>query len=170
VRVLVCGYSGGGKGLVSRRGGMKSGYRAEANGIIHPPPPPRPPYAATCIRSTITITSSNYNIVPFPILYIYIYVYTVFTIFATPTGAGSINAAALTADQRHYYHHHRHYYHLSLCPLSRAASRFYCVFTPSVHYLNVYISFTQLCMYMEKLFFNIYVYIMQVVIICVTIL
>lgn len=40
-RVCVCAYGGGGKGLVSRRGGMKSGYRAEANGIIHPPPPPR---------------------------------------------------------------------------------------------------------------------------------
>lgn len=71
----VCVYSGGGKGLVSRRGGIKSGYRAEANGIIHPPPPPRPPTTTPCIRSTITITSSNYNIVPFPIYIIYIHIY-----------------------------------------------------------------------------------------------
>lgn len=115
------------------------------------------------IRSTITITSSNYNIVPFPIYNIYniyiIHIYTVFTIFATPTGAGSINAAVLTADQRHYYRHRRHYYHLSLCPLPRAASRFYCVFTPGSHYLNVYISFTQLCICVWKSYSLIHVYV-----------
>jgi len=91
MHVRVCVHSGGGKGLVSRRGGMKSGYRAEANGIIHPPPPPRPPFTTPCIRSTITITSSNYNIVPFPIYIIYtyirIYTYILFSPFSPPPPA-----------------------------------------------------------------------------------
>jgi len=163
-RACVCAYGGGGKGLVSRRGGMKSGYRAEANGIIHPPPPPRDDRRSPPLRIYGPLLLLRHLIIiSYPSLYIIyiiyiIHIYTVFTIFATPTGAGSISAAVLTADQRHYYRHHRHYYHLSLCPLPRAASRFYCVFTPGAHYLNVYISFTQLCMCMEKLFFNTCIY------------
>jgi hypothetical protein len=168
----VC-MNGGGKGLVSRRSGMKSEYRAEANGIIHPLPLPLPPYPPTIPRVFGPLLLLRHLIIiSYPSLYIYIYmyiciciqVYTVFTIFADSTGAGSINAAVLlTADQRHYYHrrYHYHYYHLSLCPLPPChVAILLRVYLPSrsssVHYLNVYISFTQLCIVHKLCFLYIY--------------
>lgn len=146
---------------------MKSGYRAEANGIIHPfftatatvtPSPPTFPR----IRSTITITSSNYNIVPFPYTYIvcvYIYMYTVFTIFATPTAAPRWFYKRCSPNGRPtplLYHYH--YYHLSLCaplPTYHTASRFYCVwYTPPIVPLSQRIHLIYAAVYMVKAIFE----------------